>query len=64
MKTEAPISIIDEVRAWKEENAAEHDVDIDRIIAAAREREAQSKESTLRKAKANHRIHLRPDRLL
>ena len=47
MKTEAPISIIDEVRAWKEENAAEHDVDIDRIIAAAREREAQSKEEVI-----------------
>lgn len=47
MKTEAAISIIDEVRAWKEKNAAEHDFDIDRIIAAAREREAQSGEEVI-----------------
>jgi hypothetical protein len=47
MKTEEAISIIEEVRAWKEENAAEHDFDIDRIIASARGREAHSKEEVI-----------------
>ncbi len=47
MKTEEAISIIEEVRAWKEENAAEHAFDIDRIIASAREREASSKEEVI-----------------
>lgn len=34
--------IIDDVRAMKRENAAEHGFDIFRIVAAARERQEQS----------------------
>lgn len=47
MKTEEAISIIEEVRGWKEQNAAEHDFDIDRIIASAREREAYTEEEVI-----------------
>ncbi|MCX6879056.1 MAG: hypothetical protein NTW21_35395 [Verrucomicrobia bacterium] len=34
--------IIEEVRAMKRENAAEHGFDVSRIVAAARERQEQS----------------------
>ncbi|MFT4641758.1 MAG: hypothetical protein ACI8T1_005102 [Verrucomicrobiales bacterium] len=47
MIAENELTIIEKVRAWKEENAAEHDFDIDRIIASAREREAESQGQVL-----------------
>lgn len=41
------ITIIERVRSCKEQNAAEFDFDVDRIIASAREREKVSVESVL-----------------
>ena len=42
MKTERELTIIEQVRVWKEEIAAEHDFDIDQIIASASKREQSS----------------------
>ena len=47
MKADPETSIIEDVRAWKEDLAAEHGFDIDRMIASAREREAQTGEQLL-----------------
>jgi len=41
------MTIIEKVRSWKEQNAAECDFDVDRIIASAREREEESSERVL-----------------
>lgn len=47
MKIERELTIIEQVRAWKEEIAAEHDFDIKRIIASANTREEASGERVL-----------------
>lgn len=47
MKSKQEMTIIEEVRSWKEQNAAEYGFDVDRIIASAREREAKSSERVL-----------------
>lgn len=55
------ISTIEEVRAWKEENAAEHAFDLGRIIASAREREASSKEEVINAPQHNGEPSPPPD---
>ncbi|MFT5471306.1 MAG: hypothetical protein ACI8UO_006439 [Verrucomicrobiales bacterium] len=42
------MTIIEEVRAFKEANAAQHDFDISRIIAAARQRQESSDRKIIR----------------
>ncbi len=42
MIANAETTIIEEVRSWKEANAAKHDFDVVKIIAAARQRQEVS----------------------
>jgi hypothetical protein len=51
MITEKQQSILEEVRALKEENAAEHDYCLDRIIASARKRQDASGRLVIRLSK-------------
>ncbi|MCF6312100.1 MAG: hypothetical protein L3J39_06590 [Verrucomicrobiales bacterium] len=47
------LTIIERIRMWKEQNAAEFDFDADRIIESARERERSSGEILLDPPKSN-----------
>ncbi len=53
MIAEQELTIIERVRMWKEQNAAEFDFDVDRIIESARERERSSGERLLDPPQSN-----------
>jgi len=50
MITSKNISIVEEVRAMKEANAAKHDFDVNRIIHAARQRQEASNRRIIRQS--------------